>query len=291
MIIRTVLATSALAVLGACATMTPEAELVDISPIERVSKPLSPETADMLLARGYFEQAAIAYGSALVSNPEDPAARYGLAESQRLAGRLDDARREFESLITVPEWRVRGLENLARIALAAGDRAGAMEKFSAVVAEDPTAWHSWLGVAQLHDVAREWTKADEAYALALAASKEPAVVYNNQGISMIARGNPDAAVGLFRNAVAADPKLVRAATNLDLAEAAAGERASLDAGDSDARERARKLNNYGYVAMLQDRTEDARRYFEAAIKEHPSFYALAFNNLKSLETSGPKPQQ
>jgi Tfp pilus assembly protein PilF len=186
---------------------------------------------------------------------------------------------------------LRALEGLGRISIVTGDRAGALEKFSAVVAADPAAWRSWLAIAQLRDLAQDWAKADEAYALALAASKEPAIVYNNHGISMMARGEPAAAVGLFRSAVGADPKLVRAATNLDLAQAASGDQVALDASNSDARERARKLNNYGYVAMMQDRPDDARRYFEAAIKEHPSFYALAFNNLKALEGSAEKPQQ
>lgn len=289
MTFRTVLATSALAFLGACATGRPA--LVDISPIEKVSNAITPETADMLLARGYYEQAAVAYGAAVQTNAEDHAARYGLAESRRLAGKSGEARKDFEQLVAVPEWKLRALEGLGRIALVGGDRLDALERFSAVVKDDPTAWKSWLGIAQLHDVERNWASADEAYALALAASKEQAIVYNNHGVSMMARGEPAAAVGMFRNAIAADPKLVRAATNLDLAQAASGQQATLDARDSDAREQARKLNNYGYVAMLQDRPEDAKRYYEAAIKEHPSFYALAFNNLKALEGSQEKPEQ
>jgi Flp pilus assembly protein TadD len=290
MTLRTVLATSALALLGACATAKPP-EFVEVSPVEMVSKAITPETADMLLARGFYEQAAIAYGSAIQANSEDYAALYGLAESMRLRGKADEARKDFEQLITVPEWKLRAVEGLARLALASGDNAGALEKFSAVVAEDPAAWRSWLAIAQLRDLSRDWTMADEAYALALAASKTPAIVYNNHGVSMMARGEPAAAVGLFRHALAADPTLDRASINLELAQAASGERIAINVGDADARERARKLNNYGYVAMLQDRPEDAKRYFEAAIKEHPSFYALAFNNLKALESSEEKPQQ
>jgi Flp pilus assembly protein TadD len=289
MTLRTVLATSALALLGACATA--KAEFVEISPVEMVSKAITPENADMLLARGFYGQAAIAYGSALQANPDDYAALYGLAESMRLGGKPDEARKDFEQLVAVPAWRLPALEGLGRLSLASGDNAGALEKFSAVVAEDPAAWRSWLAIAQLRDLAREWTMADEAYALALAASKEPAIVYNNHGVSMMARGEPATAVGLFRSALAADAKLDRAIINLELAQAASGERVAINAGDADARERARKLNNFGYVAMLQDRPEDAKRYFEAAIKEHPSFYALAFNNLKALENSEEKPLQ
>jgi len=280
-IIRTALAVSAFALLGACAG-APKAEMVDFAPLERLSDAMTP---DLLMSRGYYDQAALAYRSALANNPEDHPARFGLAEAQRLGGKLDAAATEYTKLSENPQWNGRAMEGLGRIALNKGDRAGALDKFSIVVAQDPTAWHSWLAIAQLNDIDKQWAKADEAYALALASSKEPANVYNNHGVSMMARGEPAVAAELFRNALAADPKLTRAATNLDMAVAATGQAASLDSGNGDARERARKLNNYGYVAALQGRDEDAKRYYEAAVKEHPSFYALAFNNLKTLQTA------
>jgi Tfp pilus assembly protein PilF len=283
MSLKTVLATSALALLAACTTTSPQA--VDIAPIEKLSNPLTVENAPILLARGLYDKAAIAYRAGLQSNPDDHEARFGLAEAERLEGKFDDARKDYTPLVEIAGWKARALEGLGRVAYATGDRAAAFEKFTAATMEDPNAWHSWLGIAQLQDFNKQWAKADEAYALALSSTKEPAVVHNNHGVSMMARGEPAAAVEMFRSALAADPKLVRAATNLDLAQAAAGQKAILDSSQADARERARKLNNYGYVAMLQDRPEDAQRYYEAAIKEHPSFYALAFNNLKTLETS------
>ena len=248
----------------------------------------------MLMARGYYGQAAAAYRAALKTDPADAGARYGLAEAERMTGKLDEAWADYHALAELPEWKARASEGLGRVALSRGDRDVALEKFNAVVSDDPAAWHSWLAIAQIQDLEKQWAKADEAYALALAASKEPAAVYNNQGVSMMARGEPAAATGLFRSALAADPKMTRASTNLDLAMAASGASAAIDSANGDARERARKLNNYGYVAMMQNRDDDAKRYYEAAIKEHPSFYALAFNNLKTLQDTGDtgdKPQK
>lgn len=287
MIIRTALAVSALALLGACAG-TPSSQMVDIAPLENLTHSATP---DLLMSRGFYDQAAASYRAALTTNPDDAAARFGVAEAQRLGGKLDAAIADYEKLAENPEWNARAIEGLGRTALAKGDRDAAFEKFSIVVAQDPMAWHSWLAIAQLNDISKQWAKADEAYAIALTASKEPATVYNNHGVSMMARGEPAAAVDMFRSAVAADPKLVRAATNLDLALAASGQSASLDSANGDARERARKLNNHGYVAMVQGRDEDAKRYYEAAVKEHPSFYALAFNNLKSLQSTEAKPKK
>jgi Tfp pilus assembly protein PilF len=287
-IIRSALAVSALALLGACASGP---EPVDIAPLEQLTHAVTP---DMLMSRGYYEQAAAAYRAALKTNPVDAEARYGLAEAERMTGKLDEAQLDYAALTELPEWKARAFEGLGRVALSKGDRVVALEKFNTVVSDDPAAWHSWLAIAQIRDLDKQWAKADEAYALALVATKEPAAVYNNQGVSMMARGEPATATGLFRSALAADPKMTRALTNLDLAMAASGASAALDSANGDARERARKLNNYGYVAMMQNRDDDAKRYYEAAIKEHPSFYALAFNNLKTLQDTGDtgeKPQK
>ena len=284
--IRLAIAVSAVALLGACATAP-----VDVTPVERGSNLVTPETAETLLARGYYEQAARAYSKALDANASDAAARHGLAEAERLSGKLDSAANNYRQLLETPEWKLRAIEGLARIDFAKGDRAGAVEKFSAVVKEDQWAWKSWLAIAQLSDLSGNWTRADEAYGMALAATKEPAAVYNNHGVSLLARGHALAAADLFRKALAADPKMIQARTNIDLAEARAGKKATLEAAGNDARERARMLNNYGYVAMLQGRPEDARRYYEAALKEHPSFYALAYNNLMATQGDGKKPEK
>jgi Tfp pilus assembly protein PilF len=284
--IRFAIAISAAALLGACAA-TP----VDITPVERGSNLLTPEKAETLLARGYYDQAAAAYSKALEANAADMAARHGLAEAQRLAGKFDSAAENYRRLMEVSEWKPRAIEGFARIDFAKGDRAAALEKFSTAVKEDQWAWKSWLAIAQLNDLSGDWAKADEAYGMALAATKEPAAVYNNHGVSLLARGHAVAAADLFRKALAADPKLVQAKTNIDLAEARAGKKASLEAAGNDARERARRLNNYGYIAMLQDRPEDAKRYYEAALKEHPSFYALAYNNLTAMQGASEKAEK
>ncbi len=282
--IRLAIAVSAAALLCACAS-TP----VEVTPVERGTNLISADNAETLLARGYYEKAAAAYRKAIAANPDDAAARYGLAEAERLSGDLESAVKDYQQLMDVADWKLRAVEGLARIDFARGDRAAAMEKFSAVVKEDQWAWKSWLAIAQLSDLSGDWAKADEAYGMALAASKDPAPVYNNHGVSLLARGHALAAADLFRKALAADPKLAQAKTNIDLAEARAGKKATLDSAGNDARERARTLNNFGYVAALQGRQEEARRYYEAALKEHPSFYALAYNNLMATQGEGEKP--
>jgi Flp pilus assembly protein TadD len=139
-----------LTLLGACASV-PSFSTVEISPVERLSGAMTPERADTLLTRGYHEQAAAAYRATLATHPDDAVAQYGLAEALRRLGKLSESTSGFTTLASIPEYRVRALEGLGRIALAQGDRSAAWEKFAAAVAEDPAAWRSWLAMAQMQD--------------------------------------------------------------------------------------------------------------------------------------------
>ncbi len=114
-------------------------------------------------------------------------------------------------------------------------------------------------------------------------TNQPALIYNNQGVSRLARGEAQWAAEHFRQALATDPSFERANTNLQLAEAMLGKSAqTIEASERDSRERARKLNNAGYVAMLQGRPDEARTFYEAALKEHPAFYPQAYQNMMTL---------
>ncbi len=282
MYMRSILAVSALALLGACATGNPS--LPDVSPLQTMSHGVTPETAQTLADKGYYSQAIAGFRAALKANPEDAASRYGLAEALRHTDKPEEAKAELAMLLGNAEWKARALEGMGRISFTESDRAAAFGAFNQAVAEDPKAWGAWLGIAQIHDLNKEWVKADEAYAFALAATSAPAIVYNNQGVSKMARGEAALAADFFRSALSADPKLERARINLELAEAVKGKSVqAVSASEQDSRERARALNNYGYVAMLQDRPDEARAFYLAAIKEHPAFYPQAYQNLRTLD--------
>jgi Tfp pilus assembly protein PilF len=283
---KALLAVSAFALLAGCATAGPA--MPGLQAVERVTAP-TPQTAESFAERGLYQQAAAAYGAALKTNAEDADARFGLAEVLFKAGKPEVAKVEFAKLLTNADWKLRGLEGIGRSSLATGDREGARDAFNQVVAEDTKAWKSWLGLAELYDLDKNWVKADEAYALALTSTTQPAIIYNNQGLSRLARGEASWAADHFRLALATDPTLTRAANNLEIAEAVLGKSIEkVSASERDARERARKLNNAGYVAMMQNRPEEARAFYQAAMETHPSFYPPAFQNLQTLDAAHPK---
>lgn len=107
---------------------------------------------------------------------------------------------------------------------------------------------------------------------------------------MLARGDAKTALVYFDMAEAIAPQSKRVQTNIELAQAMLDDTKLGKDEHLDSKTRARKLNNYGYVAMLRGDREDAERYFLAAIDTHPSFYAVAHKNLQTLRTSKPRTQ-
>ena len=94
------------------------------------------------------------------------------------------------------------------------------------------------------------TTADEFYQHALKLAPKEARVINNQGWSMLLRGDWAAAVPLFQQAVALDPNSVRIANNLELAKSAlAADLPRRRPGEANA-DWAARLNDAGVAAEL-----------------------------------------
>lgn len=236
------------------------------------------------LEQGAYEAAVPAFQLALSKTPDDEKLRFGLAEALRHTGRIAVAEAQYAKLLNSAEFRVAALTGIGHVKLASYDTNGAYEMFSTATAEDETAWKAWLGLAQLKDLANDWAAADDAYAKALEHAGDRALVLNNQGVSMLARGDFKKAAVYFDMAAAIDPGSQRTQTNLDLTRAALEGDMDLSRYEYlDAKSRAQKFNNWGYAAMLRGDLDRAELYFEQAIDVHPSFYAIAHKNLRTLQ--------
>ena len=282
---------SAAAALQACASApsTIAATPVDIEPIVKSSSPNSLKRAEAASEAGAWAEAIAGYRTVLSNAPDDATARFGLAEALRRSGATDEAIGEYLKIVSDDAYRIGALEGLGFAYLASGDEASAGESFDIALAEDPRAWRAGLGKAQIADFQRDWLAADVAYEAALLATEEAALVLNNYGVSKLARNEARAAENLFRRALEIDPSFERARINLELAAAVINPTIDAQGENADPRKRAQRLNNRGYVAMLQRRFGEAEALFRQAIETHPAFYAAAYENLqilKALEARG-----
>jgi Tfp pilus assembly protein PilF len=264
--------------LAGCATApTPDPAVAPAVPVEHLA-----QAAQLHLEERRFAEAALGFEALLAQTPDDPQARLGLAEARLGAGRHGEAEKLFVELVGSETVGAAAREGLGRAQLARGDRRAARATLEPLLEEAPERWRSWLVLAQLQDQERQWAQADAAYARGLAAAPRKELLHNNWGVSLMARGEHARAAEQFRRALELRPDLVTARGNLELAYALLGRFDDVLAAARH-EDRARTLNNLGYIAMQGGNLERAEAYFVQALEASPSFYERAWHNLQRLQ--------
>jgi tetratricopeptide (TPR) repeat protein len=150
------------------------------------------------------------------------------------------------------------------------------------VAPATASWRAWNARGVLADSQHAWATADDSYQRALKLAPNEARVINNQGWSMLLRGDWAAAVPLFQKAVALDKDSERIANNLELAKTAlAADLPRRRPGEAN-EDWAARLNDAGVAAELLGDNHRAVAAFTQALDASPVWYDRASNNLKAL---------
>ena len=139
---------------------------------------------------------------------------------------------------------------------------------------------AWNARGVLADLNKDWKAADEAYARAEGLAPDDADIVNNQGWSMLLRGEWASALSLFQKAAALDPQSTRISNNLELVSAAlAAELPKRQPGETDS-DWAERLNDAGVAAELLGQKQRAIAAFTQALHASGAWYSRAANNLQ-----------
>ena len=115
------------------------------------------------------------------------------------------------------------------------------------------------------------------------------MILNNRGFSMLMQGRIKEALAGLGQALRFDPTLRPARENMRLALAWDGQYALALAGAAGG-DRARALNNVGYVALLRGDHDEAEAFLLRAIEADPAFNAVAARNLDYLRQLRTRPR-
>lgn len=268
----------ALLVAGCAGLPAPEGEAAAPAvPVEHLV-----QAAGVHLEERRFAEAAQGFEAVLAQSPDDPQARLGLAQARLGAGRHAEAEALFSELVESESAGAAAREGLGRAQLARGDPGAARTTLEHLLDEAPGRWRGWLVLAQLHDGERRWAEADGAYERGLATAPRKELLHNNWGVSLMARGEHARAAEQFRRALELRPDLAVARGNLELAYALLGRFDDVLAAARH-EDRARTLNNLGYIAMQDGDLQRAEAYLVQALEANPSFYGRAWHNLQHLQ--------
>jgi len=196
--------------------------------------------------------------------------------------RYEEALSEYQRLAALPQKQVSDCENGAIAALELGRAVEAKPLVACAVAGANPSWRAWNAQGVLADFTQDWPKADESYSRAHQLAPNEARIINNQGWSMLLRGDWAGAIPYFEEAGRLDGKSERIANNLELAKTAlAADLPRLQPGETE-HDWAVRLNDAGVAAALLGEKQRAVAAFTQALDASPTWYGRASNNLKAL---------
>jgi Flp pilus assembly protein TadD len=263
------------------AQIDPEAERAEAasaSPFDQQS------LNEIMLTVAGDEEAVSYFREALSRDADNPDLRRGLARSLARAGMHGEARLVWRELVEAdqaePADRVEYALSLARLGM--WDAAEA--QLALLPPGDPGPRRLTL-MALMADHRGDWAAADAAYERAREATAEPGALFNNWGVSRLARGDYAEAERLFERALVYDPDLFSAKNNLALSYGLQG-RYRLPLITLSGEEEAVLLHNLGVIALRRGERDVARSMLERAVAAHPRHYAPAADKLAALGAAG-----
>jgi Tfp pilus assembly protein PilF len=249
--------------------------------VAAAAAPPGPQALAMLdaaIAEGRTEDARALIAPMWASGAPEVALR--AAELALASGSLPEAAEGFSALTSGPQagaaWQGLGVTRLKQ-----GRIAEASAALDQAVAADAGLARAWNARAVIADRQRDWAAADTAYATAIAAQPGEAAWLANRGWSHLLRGHHVAAEQDLIAALALQPDLATARTNLALARAMQG-RYQDAFRQSDKKTLAADLNTVGYAAMARGDLAVAEAYLNRALSLNPQFDRVAWANLQYL---------
>jgi tetratricopeptide (TPR) repeat protein len=218
-------------------------------------------------ATGTAQHDVAAYEQAVRDDPQDPVARFSLAQAYFAAERYDEAVEQYQAALSVDETNLAGLLGLGRAQLAAGDAAAATASFEKIITvtadaeiagDYEEAAHYYSGSIALD----QQRPADAIAHLKEAVAIEPgdADAWHILGAAYLANGDLDEAITALSRAVVFVPNFTEAYDKLAAAYEAKGM-----AGES--------RYARGMAANSRGQHDEALRELQAAIEASPTFAA------------------
>jgi Flp pilus assembly protein TadD len=214
---------------------------------------------------------------------------YKGAPVERLLADLAFASRNYEEALARYNDLVAGGErddgicqNGAISALELGRSADAGPLADCAVASPEAGWKAWNAKGVLADLLHDWAMADRCYARAHELAPRQGEIFNNEGWSLLLRGDWADALSRFEQAAALKPGIGRITNNLELTRSAlAADLPSRQAGESNIHWAAR-LNDAGVAARMLGEDRRALAAFTRALQASPVWYERASHNLEAM---------
>ncbi|HEX5237994.1 MAG TPA: hypothetical protein VFW39_05980 [Sphingomicrobium sp.] len=239
------------------------------------------ESAKALNA-GRLDQARLMIAHAMADGAVGPKVDHLLGDIAFASGNYAEALARYRQLANGRGGDPAICEQAGIAAIKVRDLAEASTMIDCATKSRSASARAWDARGVLADLNKDWKTADESYARANSIAPTDAGIVNNQGWSMLLRGDWASAESYFRHAAELDPQSTRIRNNLELVSAAlAAELPKRMPGESDT-DWAERLNDAGVAAELLGQKARAVAAFTQALHASGSWYSRAANNLQEV---------
>lgn len=227
-----------------------------------------------------LDQASVMISRAVQAGATGPELDRVLADLAYASDKYAEAISRYEALLKITPGDPSLIEPAAIAALKLGEVDLASSLLSAT--SRTGSWRLWNARGVVADLKHDWGTADASYRRAAELAPNEVGPINNEGWSLVLRGEWRQALSFFGRAIALDPRSERIADNLELAQMAlAAELPRREPGEPEASWAAR-LNDAGIAAAIMGDRNRATAAFTQAIDVSGTWYARAANNLEAL---------
>ncbi len=242
---------------------------------------------DAAYRRGELDDAQVQYLLALNSEPESPEVLYRIGAIYSAQEKDSLAEESLRRALKFDADHVRSKEALALLLLRKERFKEAHRLFKEVVISDRTRWRSLNGLGVVYDMQKLHRQAQSFYRMALRLNSRSPRLENNLGYSLYLSGDWDEVERHYRAALDIQPDYQHAWSNLGLYYVRIGEFVAARQAFEQFLEPHQAANNVGYLSMLQDNYPVAEEYFKMAIRQSPSYYQTAHDNLNFVKNRKP----
>ncbi|MFT4793400.1 MAG: Flp pilus assembly protein TadD [Paracoccaceae bacterium] len=237
---------------------------------------------DIMLTLADSEAAVEYYRRAVGREPARVDLRRGYALSLARDGQHAEARLVFEDVVSKGGAQPGDLVEYARTLAMLDD----FEAADVALSRLPSGYRNTREEqlrGMIADHRSDWAAADIHYEAARKLTAQPAPIYNNIGVSKMARGDMKGAATAFREALIHDPRMFEAKNNLALSYALQREY-RLPVISLTEEERAILLHNIALVALRQGDEAVGLGLLQQSVKSHPRRWAPAADKLATLQS-------
>ncbi|MCQ4347562.1 tetratricopeptide repeat protein [Pseudomonas stutzeri] len=217
--------------------------------------------------RGNRQLAELALRNVLAEQPAHLEALAELGTLQIAMRRYPDATQSLEKALQVDQQRL------------GGESLGA----SAPRVDEKSPLRVYNGLGVLADLRNDFAQAQLYYRLAAQIEPRSAMVANSLGYSRYLAGDWEGARQAYLQALGHDGGYKPAWRNYGMLLARMGRYEEALSAFEQVEPRAEASNDVGYICLIEGKLDEAERFFRSAIDQSPSYYEVAWQNLKRVQ--------